>query len=376
MRPIFTVLLGLGLLFGMAVGSPLASAALLVNYQFESVVGTAPTQTTPDSSGTFTSSDVVPFVNALLGYGTNTPGTDYPQQLAGPVANATVKSVNPNNYMQFYGGLNANVTRVQIDKDAAGPLDVAFTNFSVALWLKATDTTTSRFAIGKMGNNGQRGWQITSPAGTTDLNIDYFSTLSNGSDRSFSFTNALPLDTWTHFVFTFDGTTGTEAAYINGVAQTLTNLSTVPTVPAVLNAANTAPFRVGHRGGNQSSVGGWVGGIDDARVYDQTLTAAEVQALLAPVTQPHAGDFDLDGDVDGADFVAWQTNFPTASGATRAQGDADSDGDVDGADFVVWQTNFPFTPGPGAAPVPEPHTILLVGIGSVLALASRRKLAG
>jgi hypothetical protein len=40
-------------------------------------------------------------------------------------------------------------------------------------------------------------------------------------------------------------------------------------------------------------------------------------------------------------------------------GDFDSDGDVDGADFVVWQTNFPFTPTPGAAPVPEPSTILL-----------------
>jgi hypothetical protein len=68
------------------------------------------------------------------------------------------------------------------------------------------------------------------------------------------------------------------------------------------------------------------------------------------------GDFDGDNDVDGADFVAWQTNFPTPSGATLSQGDADGDGDVDGADFVVWQTNFPFTPGGGTTPVPEPST--------------------
>jgi hypothetical protein len=85
----------------------------------------------------------------------------------------------------------------------------------------------------------------------------------------------------------------------------------------------------------------------------------------------HPGDFDSDGDVDGADFVAWQTNFPTVSGATRAGGDADGDGDVDGADFVVWQTNFPFTPGPGASPVPEPSGLVLfgvVGIGLMLFL--------
>lgn len=52
------------------------------------------------------------------------------------------------------------------------------------------------------------------------------------------------------------------------------------------------------------------------------------------------GDFDGDHDVDGADFVVWQTNFSKANGATRSQGDADGDGDVDGADFVVWQTHF------------------------------------
>ncbi|MCC7085069.1 MAG: hypothetical protein IT427_08685 [Pirellulales bacterium] len=66
------------------------------------------------------------------------------------------------------------------------------------------------------------------------------------------------------------------------------------------------------------------------------------------------GDFDSDGDVDGADFVAWQTNFPKANGGTLETGDADGDGDVDGADFVVWQTNFPFTPGLSAVAVPEP----------------------
>jgi hypothetical protein len=79
------------------------------------------------------------------------------------------------------------------------------------------------------------------------------------------------------------------------------------------------------------------------------------------------GDFDSDGDVDGADFVAWQTNFPKESGATLAQGDADEDGDVDGADFVVWQTNFPFTPGGATAPVPEPAAgwLLLMAVGTL-----------
>jgi hypothetical protein len=94
--------------------------------------------------------------------------------------------------------------------------------------------------------------------------------------------------------------------------------------------------------------------------------------LLSAASTAHPGDFDSDGDVDGADFVAWQTNFPKANGATLAEGDADNDGDVDGADFVVWQTNFPFTPGPATAPVPEPHSVLLLAIGGAVALRWRR----
>ncbi|MCC7086779.1 MAG: right-handed parallel beta-helix repeat-containing protein [Pirellulales bacterium] len=66
-----------------------------------------------------------------------------------------------------------------------------------------------------------------------------------------------------------------------------------------------------------------------------------------PAFQP--GDFDGDSDVDGADFVIWQTHFPMANGAMPTDGDGDCDGDVDGADFVIWQTHFPTAPGPGAA---------------------------
>ena len=52
-------------------------------------------------------------------------------------------------------------------------------------------------------------------------------------------------------------------------------------------------------------------------------------------------DYDSDGDVDGVDFLIWQTGYPAASGATKADGDADGDGDVDGVDFFIWQSNYP-----------------------------------
>jgi hypothetical protein len=88
-----------------------------------------------------------------------------------------------------------------------------------------------------------------------------------------------------------------------------------------------------------------------------------------------SGDFDGDGDVDGADFIAWQTNFPLETGATSAQGDANGDGHVDGADFAVWQSQFGSGPGPGTSPVPEPSSVILgsFGILGLTTFALRRR---
>jgi hypothetical protein len=110
---------------------------------------------------------------------------------------------------------------------------------------------------------------------------------------------------------------------------------------------------------------------DGLPTFTRTLYEGVAYELVPPPAHP--GDFDSDGDVDGADFVAWQTNFPKESGAVLAEGDADGDGDVDGADFVVWQTNFPFTPSPGASPVPEPATgfIAAAGLAAIVIVCRR-----
>ncbi len=84
------------------------------------------------------------------------------------------------------------------------------------------------------------------------------------------------------------------------------------------------------------------------------------------------GDFDKNGAVDGIDFLAWQSNFPTASGATQAQGDADGNGTVDGNDFLAWQSNFGSGGGAGSAAVPEPTAGMLLLLGLISVAARRR----
>jgi hypothetical protein len=57
------------------------------------------------------------------------------------------------------------------------------------------------------------------------------------------------------------------------------------------------------------------------------------------------GDFDLDGDIDGRDFLIWQRNFGSI-GVNKDSGDATGDNDVDGNDLAVWQVTYGPPPRP------------------------------
>lgn len=74
------------------------------------------------------------------------------------------------------------------------------------------------------------------------------------------------------------------------------------------------------------------------------------ETVLNAVLDQHAGDANLDGAVDGLDYLAWSDHFGLAG--NWSQGDFNHDGDVDGLDYTIWADNF----GSGAAalPVPEP----------------------
>jgi hypothetical protein len=62
--------------------------------------------------------------------------------------------------------------------------------------------------------------------------------------------------------------------------------------------------------------------------------------LAPPTTNP---DFDSNGDVSGADFLAWQRGYGTVFGGTLSTGDADGDRDTDRADLALWQSQFGVT---------------------------------
>ena len=94
------------------------------------------------------------------------------------------------------------------------------------------------------------------------------------------------------------------------------------------------------------------------------------------------GDANLDGKVDLSDFLSLRHNFGLTSGATWDESDFNYDGKVDLSDFLILRANFGQSLPSGLvgasaplgaaaaelSPVPEPATIVLVGV--ILACAA------
>ena len=91
--------------------------------------------------------------------------------------------------------------------------------------------------------------------------------------------------------------------------------------------------------------------------------------VVLNLTQGSA-DFDLDGDVDGRDFLIWQIGNGAPGGSM--QGDANGDGTVNQADLKIWQDQYGDLAAPAgvATGVPEPSGVVLM-LGLTFAASSR-----
>lgn len=107
-----------------------------------------------------------------------------------------------------------------------------------------------------------------------------------------------------------------------------------------------------------------VGSAGRPATYDMVATVAADDA-----------NFDNDGDVDGKDFLIWQSGFGATAGATNLTGDANGDSKVDASDYAIWRNQFGSTglAQAAAAGVPEPASVVIFLLGMFgLQSATRR----
>jgi hypothetical protein len=133
--------------------------------------------------------------------------------------------------------------------------------------------------------------------------------------------SSIPLNTWTHVAVTYDGTALRH--YINGVLDRSTAVSC-----SVTNT-NSRPIRIGANGAGAEVMNG---AIDDVRIYDRPLSAAEIQTDMAtPLGSVVAPP---DGAAPTVALTA-PANGATVSGTVTLTASASDDVGVIGVRFKV-----------------------------------------
>ncbi len=84
------------------------------------------------------------------------------------------------------------------------------------------------------------------------------------------------------------------------------------------------------------------------------------------------GDADLNGSVDGVDFITWNANKFNST-AAWCSGDFDASGSVDGVDFITWNANkFQSSSDNSVVPEPGSFSLLLIAACGALGMRCRR----
>ena len=113
---------------------------------------------------------------------------------------------------------------------------------------------------------------------TSGGRINWWWNDASGTTRQFDSTATLVTDTWYHVAITYES--GRQVIYVDGIAAGTRNYS-----GSLAN--NNLPLQVGQ---DQNFPGRfWDGSLDELRVYDQALTATEVQAVMAETRPCAAG---------------------------------------------------------------------------------------
>ena len=132
------------------------------------------------------------------------------------------------------------------------------TDHTVMYWLRLDNSSSTRRPFGHTGL-----WEART-SGTT-LTSDYLQSGTLG-------TVTLTVGQWQHVAFVQDVTNTDRFAYLDGVlVDTITSASFAGNQVANLSLGVTA-------GGSGQ---GWVGGIDDIRVYDRVMDQQEIQTIHA-----------------------------------------------------------------------------------------------
>ncbi len=180
-------------------------------------------------------------------------------------------------------------------------LDIA-NQITLAAWLKPGKVATQSL-VNKAVNGNTGGYELSLAASTSTWPQKVFfriNQVSSGDTYRVNSATIYPIDgTWIHVAATFDG--ATMRMYINGVENGTPVSAPVPI------ATNGLPLSIGAEYNGTSATRWFQGAMDDVRVYNRALSAAEVLALYNAPLAVTLADFSA---LQTGNYVllTWETN--------------------------------------------------------------------
>jgi autotransporter-associated beta strand protein len=241
-----------------------------------------------------------------------------------------------------------------------------------------SDANTQLRAYEGGGTAINANWQI----GALNTSSDFLGTIVDNTATSISHltkvgSGTLTLSgtkTYTGFTRVFEGTLTTTSA---SVLADVTDVALNTGATLNLNFAGTDVVDALFIDGVSQATGTW-GAVGSAATHQHPLFSGT--GLISVSSQPApvlVGDYNADGTVDAADFVAWSKNVGAATIVNR---NPTLFGTIGQADYDAWRRNFGKIGPPGAGSggsdegsVPEPTTAILIAMMLVAGGVWRRR---
>lgn len=228
---------------------------------------------------------------------------------------------------------------VAIDWDMRVSPPSNLTAFGPFFGVDTYDADTGIYVLGSLGVDATTGDVLYQIQGTGDLT-------ETGT--------FVTLNQWHHYRIVLDFGMDTYRGYVNGALVATTGFVDGNFGLNDFTDADIAAFAAGEDPTSQ--------GLSSTAVFDNFLVR---DGLL--------GDYDIDGDVDNADYSRWRATFGTSIAPAGNNADGNGNGVVDAADYAVWRDNFGASLFSGSglgsvALVPEPASVLLSLAGALSTL--------
>ncbi len=185
--------------------------------------------------------------------------------------------------------------------DLGNPTALQLTgSMTLSAWVNASSFPVDDAAVVSKRASGESGFQLDVTKDTGPRTIGFKLTNSSGGQMFRYGATTLQPNTWYHIAGVYDAATQSLHVYLNGQLDDGVLQGTV----TASQQNSTANVNIGRRAGNTGFE--FAGRVDDVRIYDRALTAAEIQTdMVTPVgtigsADPNPPDVHLEQPTDGA----------------------------------------------------------------------------